>query len=63
MKAYFINILMFAGAFLLYKLNIFEAFSGFGIKIATFILIMLLFVIGAFVFGNPFNGGDSNENK
>ena len=63
MKAYFMNILMFAGIFLLYKLGVFGAFSGFGIKIATFILVCVLLVLGLFVFGNPFKGGDGDENK
>lgn len=63
MKAYFINILMFVGVFLLYKLGIFQAFSGFGVKIAIFVLICVLLVLGVYVFGNPFNTEDNDENK
>lgn len=63
MKAYFINILMFAGAFLLYKIGFFEAISSTGLKITTYVLIAILFVIGFFVLGNPFGGGSDNENK
>ena len=63
MKAYLINILMFIGVFLCYKLGVFNSFSGLGLKIAAFILIAILFVVGFFVFGNPFGGGSDDENK
>jgi len=63
MKAYLINILMFVGVFLCYKIGLFSSISGFGLKVATFVLVGILFVIGFFVFGNPFDGGDNDENK
>ena len=64
MKAYFINILMFVGIFACYEFGIFEVFTTNGMHAAVFILVCVLFVLGFFVFGNPFGErGDNDEKK
>lgn len=63
MKTYFISVLILAGVFLCCKLGVFNLFSGFGLKVAAFVIVGILFVIGFFVLGNPFSGGSKNEDK
>ena len=63
MKSYLINILIFGGILLLYYFDVFALFANQNMSIAVYALVALLFVIGFFVFGNPFGKGNDDEDK
>ena len=63
MKAYLINALLFGGIFLGYRIGLFDLIGSQTLKWAVYFLVVILLILGLFVFGNPFRKGDENDKK
>jgi len=47
----------------MYYFDVFAFFANRGVNIAVYVLVAILFIIGFFVFGNPFGRRDDNDDK
>ncbi|MFI3242594.1 MAG: hypothetical protein R3Y43_08525 [Alphaproteobacteria bacterium] len=56
MKNWFLNILMLGVVVILYHIKFFEFITSKGFNIFSYLIIIIMFLIGIFVIGTPFNG-------